>query len=77
MASTNQPVTRQFASFAEFYPFYLAEHTNLACRRLHFMGSTLTLLCLAALVATFDLLWSGGDRLWLRLRLGRPFLFRA
>jgi hypothetical protein len=55
--ATNHPVTRQFASFAEFYPFYLAEHTNLACRRLHFVGSTLTLLCLAALVATFDPLW--------------------
>ena len=57
MASPNQPMTKPFASFAEFYPFYLAEHANLACRRLHFIGSTLTLLCLAALVATFNLLW--------------------
>ena len=39
-------------SFAEFYPFYLGEHSNLTCRRMHFVGSTLALLCLAMLVAT-------------------------
>ncbi len=43
---------RQFASFAEFYPYYLSEHENLACRRLHFIGSTLVLGWLAALIAT-------------------------
>ena len=30
-----------FTSFAEFYPFYLSEHSNRSCRRLHFIGSTL------------------------------------
>ncbi len=39
-------------SFAEFYPFYLNEHRNRTCRRLHFAGSTLTLVCLALLLAT-------------------------
>jgi hypothetical protein len=34
-------------SFAEFYPHYLAEHMNRTCRRLHFVGSTLALVCLA------------------------------
>jgi len=34
-------------SFAEFYPFYLSEHANRTCRRLHFVGSTLALACLA------------------------------
>lgn len=43
---------RAFKSFAEFYPFYLSEHSNRTCRRLHFVGSTLTLVCLAMLVAT-------------------------
>ena len=43
---------KSFASFAEFYPFYLTEHSNRTCRRLHFVGSTLALLCLALLVAT-------------------------
>jgi len=41
-----------FASFAEFYPFYLGEHSNRTCRRLHFIGSTLALVCLGALLAT-------------------------
>ncbi len=30
----------RIASFAEFYPYYLGEHSNLICRRLHFIGST-------------------------------------
>ena len=38
-------------TFAEFYPFYLGEHSNRTCRRLHFVGSTLALLCLAMLLA--------------------------
>ena len=28
-----------FASFREFYPFYLGEHANRTSRRLHFIGS--------------------------------------
>lgn len=28
-----------FKSFKEFYPFYLGEHTNLMCRKLHFIGT--------------------------------------
>ena len=30
---------RRFASFSEFYPFYLDEHRNRTSRRLHFIGS--------------------------------------
>ena len=37
----------QFASFADFYPYYLAEHSDRRCRRLHFIGSTLVLVCVA------------------------------
>jgi hypothetical protein len=43
---------KAFKTFAEFYPFYLGEHRNRSCRRLHFAGSTLALVCLAVLVAT-------------------------
>ncbi|MGV8944586.1 Mpo1-like protein [Thermomonas sp.] len=32
-----------FASFREFYEFYLGEHRNPICRRLHFAGSSLAL----------------------------------
>jgi len=29
----------QFKTFADFYPFYLKEHSNITCRRLHFVGT--------------------------------------
>lgn len=41
-----------FKTFAEFYPFYLGEHSNRTCRRLHFIGSTLALICLLMLTVT-------------------------
>jgi hypothetical protein len=40
-------VSARFASFREFYPFYLSEHRNAACRRLHFAGSAIVLVLLA------------------------------
>jgi hypothetical protein len=43
---------RKYERFAEFYPFYLTEHRDRTCRRLHFVGSSLGLVCLALLVAT-------------------------
>ncbi|WP_219220147.1 Mpo1-like protein [Variovorax boronicumulans] len=48
---------RRFKSFAEFYPFYLSEHADRSCRRLHFAGSTISLLCVAAAVATLNPWW--------------------
>jgi hypothetical protein len=48
---------RKFDSFAEFYPFYLSEHSNRTTRRLHFIGSGLGLLCLLELLFTGDLWW--------------------
>jgi hypothetical protein len=48
---------RSFDSFASFYPFYLNEHRNPICRRLHFAGSSLTLLCLVALLVTRNPWW--------------------
>jgi hypothetical protein len=47
----------QFKNLAEFYPFYLSEHQNLICRRLHFVGSSLVLGCIAALVVTGQWFW--------------------
>ncbi|HXD05160.1 MAG TPA: DUF962 domain-containing protein [Burkholderiaceae bacterium] len=41
---------RSFTSFAQFYPFYLGEHSNRTCRRLHFIGSSLALACIAAAI---------------------------
>jgi hypothetical protein len=47
----------RFASFREFYPFYLAEHANRTCRRLHVVGSTLVIACLIALLASGNWWW--------------------
>src|SRR5262249_55031251 len=35
--------TRRYRTFGEFYPFYLSEHSNRTCRRLHFVGTTIGL----------------------------------
>ena len=43
---------RRYRSFAEFYPFYLSQHENLTCRRLHVIGSIGVLALLAYVVAT-------------------------
>jgi hypothetical protein len=47
----------RFASFREFYPYYLGEHANRTCRRLHVVGSTLVLACLAMAIATLNAWW--------------------
>lgn len=36
-----------YRSFREFYPFYLEEHSDRNCRRMHFIGSWLVLGVLA------------------------------
>ena len=41
-----------FHSFSEFYPFYLGQHANLTCRRLHFVGTTLIIATLAGVAIT-------------------------
>ena len=44
-------------SFAEFYPYYLQEHSNDTCRRLHYVGSTLVLLIIAYALLTQKWIW--------------------
>ena len=29
----------EFKTFSDFYPFYLKEHSNVMCRKLHFLGT--------------------------------------
>ncbi len=47
-----RPQEQRFNSFAEFYPYYLGEHSNPACRRLHYVGSLLVLAVLAFVLVT-------------------------
>lgn len=64
--------SKTFTRFAEFYPYYLSEHRNPTCRRLHFVGTSLVifflalaigrgswLLLLAVPVAGYGFAWAG------------------
>ncbi|MDZ3822905.1 MAG: DUF962 domain-containing protein [Pseudoxanthomonas sp.] len=44
-------MSRRFNSFREFYPYYLSEHRNRVCRRLHVVGSGLIVLLVGAVLA--------------------------
>ena len=44
-------------SFAEYYPRYLAGHSNRTCRRLHFVGTTLGLTAALQAFSTLHLWW--------------------
>jgi hypothetical protein len=54
----------RIASFAEFWPYYLREHSKPATRALHYAGTTLVIGCLIAGIAT------GQWRLFLLMPLG-------
>ncbi|HZX17922.1 MAG TPA: Mpo1-like protein [Pseudomonas sp.] len=47
----------RYNSFAEFYPYYLQEHSNATCRRLHYVGSLLVLCVLGYALITQQWLW--------------------
>lgn len=40
----------RFRDFREFYPYYLSEHSDRNCRRMHFIGSWLVLGALVAAI---------------------------
>ncbi len=48
---------KRFASFAEFYPFYLSEHANRVSRRLHFVGTSGVIACVVAAIASGRTPW--------------------
>ncbi|HEY0230045.1 MAG TPA: DUF962 domain-containing protein [Dokdonella sp.] len=57
-----------YASFREFYAFYLSEHRDVRCRRLHFAGSLLVLATIALAAFARDARW-----LWLAPVFGYGF----
>ncbi|MGB7211444.1 MAG: DUF962 domain-containing protein [Gemmatimonadales bacterium] len=58
----------EFTTFSDFYPFYLGEHQDPICRRLHFTGTLLVLVTLAGTLATGHYVW-----LWLMPVFGYGF----
>lgn len=49
---TDTHTETRFTNFKDFYPFYLSEHENVTCRRLHFIGSLLVLAILVTAIMT-------------------------
>ena len=47
----------RFQSFKDFYPFYLSQHSDMVCRRLHVAGSLTVLAALAWVVLSQQWLW--------------------
>jgi hypothetical protein len=54
----------RFQSFKDFYPFYLSQHSDKVCRRLHVLGSLMVLALLA---------WVLVSRQWIDL-FALPFM---
>ncbi len=48
-------MSQTFRSFREFYPYYLEEHSDVRCRRMHFAGTWLVIL--AVVLAVFHTPW--------------------
>jgi hypothetical protein len=48
---------KKYGTFRDFYLFYLSEHSNRTCRRLHFVGTTIGLACLLSAAATRNAWW--------------------
>ena len=46
-----------FSRFADFYPFYLSQHSDRTCRRLHFVGTSLGLLAILHAFSTLNFWW--------------------
>ena len=61
-------MTKQYQSFKSFYPFYLSQHKNITCRRLHFLGSSLVLFTLSYSIISQDFIY-----LWLLPIIGYGF----
>lgn len=45
----------QYSSFKQFYPFYLSQHKDVRCRRLHFLGTLFVLFFFLAFLLSFQL----------------------
>ena len=46
-----------YGTFRDFYPFYLSEHSDRTCRRLHFVGTSLALACSLQAIESLNAWW--------------------
>lgn len=46
-----------FASFGDFYPYYLSEHSDRTCRRLHFVGTSIVVVFLVLAIVQLNAWW--------------------
>lgn len=56
----------RYDSFAQFYPYYLAQHDNRLCRRAHFVGTSLAIGAVAQALV-------GGHAWWLPVALAAGY----
>ena len=54
---SEQGAAERFQSFEAFYPFYIHEHSNQTCRRIHVVGTGLVFGALAIAVFTRNAWW--------------------
>jgi hypothetical protein len=54
-----EAASQRYQSFRDFYPYYLSEHSDRTCRRLHFVGTLLVIVTAVTALATgrLALLW--------------------
>ena len=45
---------QRISTYAEFWPYYLREHSKPLCRTLHYIGTTLAFACLAWFIVSSD-----------------------
>jgi len=48
---------REYQTFKTFYPYYLKEHSNAMCKRLHFVGTTLVAMIILWSIWSRDARW--------------------
>jgi len=55
--NTASQSAESYRSFGAFYPYYLSQHADRTCRRLHFLGTTLGLASIILALATLNFWW--------------------
>ena len=54
---TGRDPGERYASFAAFYPYYIHEHSNRTCRRIHVVGTGLVIAAFVAFCITRNAWW--------------------